>query len=95
MRTKDSTHTGIVKIIEPVTDLYDNGKFLHILTKLPDIAEEKIKIDLENHSTSVTICASDTARQYKTSISVPCEVSFSKKRFSDGVLEIILEKKGS
>jgi HSP20 family molecular chaperone IbpA len=95
MRTKDSTNAGIVKIIEPVTKLYDNGKFLHILTKLPDIAEEKIKIDLESHSTSVTIVASDTVKQYKTSISVPCEVSFSKKRFSEGVLEIILEKKGS
>jgi HSP20 family molecular chaperone IbpA len=95
MRTKDSTNAGIVKIIEPVTKLYDNGKFLHILTKLPDIGEEKIKIDLENHSTSVTIIASDLGKQYKTSISVPCEVSFSKKRFSDGVLEIILEKKGS
>jgi len=95
MRIKDSTNAGIVKIIEPVTKLYDTGKFLHILTTLPDIGEEKIKIDLENHSTSVTIIASDLGKQYKTSISVPCEVSFSKKRFSEGVLEIILEKKGS
>lgn len=84
--------TRPMKTIEPDTTLFDDGKFLHILTRLPDIAEEKIKIDLENHSTSVTIAASDTDKQYRTSISVPCEVRFSKKRFANGVLELTLEK---
>jgi len=87
IKTSDPTAT-----VEPATTLHDEGKFLRILAELPGIAEEKIKIDLENHSTSVTIAASDTAVQYKKVITIPFEVRFSKKRFSDGVLELTLEK---
>jgi HSP20 family molecular chaperone IbpA len=95
MRTGSSKNTGPIKTIEPATTLIDEGKFLRILTELPGIAEEKIKIDLENSSTSVTIVASDTVIQYKKVITIPCEVRFSKKRFSDGVLELTLEKTNS
>ena len=81
-----------LKIIEPVTTVIDEGKFLRIRTELPGIVEEKIKIDLENHATSVTILAVNTVKQFKSVITIPCEVRFSKKRFIDGVLEITLEK---
>jgi HSP20 family molecular chaperone IbpA len=92
MQTGNSQDTRPIKTIEPATTLIDEGKFLRILTELPGIAEEKIKIDLENQSTSVTIVASDTVFQYKKVITIPCEVRFSKKRFSNGVLELTLEK---
>ncbi|MDO8873155.1 MAG: hypothetical protein Q7V05_10560 [Methanoregula sp.] len=95
MRTGNSKNTRPIKTIEPAITLFDKGKFLCILTELPGIAEEKIKIDLENHPTSVTIVASDTVKQYKKVITIPYEVSFSKKRFSDGVLELTLEKTNS
>jgi HSP20 family molecular chaperone IbpA len=95
MRTGNSKNTRPIKTIEPSTTLFDEGKFLRILTKLPGIAEEKIKIDLENTTTSITIVATDTEIQYKKVITIPCEVRFSKKRFSDGVLELTLEKNGS
>jgi HSP20 family molecular chaperone IbpA len=94
MQTGNSQNTRPIKTIEPATTLIDEGKFLRILTELPGIAEEKIKIDLENQSTSVTIVASDTVFQYKKVITIPCEVRFSKKRFSNGVLELTLEKNG-
>ena len=94
METGNSQNTRPIKTIEPVTTLIDEGKFLRILTELPGIAEEKIKIDLENQSTSVTIVASDTVFQYKKVITIPCEVRFSKKRFFNGVLELTLEKNG-
>jgi HSP20 family molecular chaperone IbpA len=81
-----------VQIIEPVTTVIDEGQFLRILTELPGIEEKKIKIDLENNSTSVTIVAVNTVEQFKKVITIPCEVRFSKKRFSDGVLELTLEK---
>jgi HSP20 family molecular chaperone IbpA len=81
--------------VEPSTKLLDDGKFLHILTELPGVAEEKIKIDVENHSTSVTIVATDNMKHYKKVIIIPCEVIFSKKRFSEGVLELTLEKVNS
>ncbi len=95
MRTKDMKKEDPIETIEPATTIFDDGKYLHIHTKLPDIAEEKIKIDLDDHSTSVTIAASNTEKQYLTSITVPCEVRFSKKRFAEGVLELTLEKSNS
>jgi HSP20 family molecular chaperone IbpA len=95
MRKGNSKNLRPIKTIEPSTTLFDEGKFLRILTELPGIAEEKIKIDLENTPTSITIVASDTTVQYKKVITIPCEVRFSKKRFSDGVLELTLEKNGS
>ena len=95
MGTTEIKKTDPAETIEPATTIFDDGKFLHIHTELPDVAEEKIKIDLENQSTSLTIIASDTKRQYKTSITVPCGVRFCKKRFSEGVLELTLEKRKS
>jgi HSP20 family molecular chaperone IbpA len=92
MGTENSINNKTLKIIEPVTTVIDEGKFVRILTELPDIAEEKIKIDLENHSTSVTIVAVNTVKLFKKVITIPCEVRFSKKRFSDGILELTLEK---
>lgn len=92
MGTGNEKITKPLKIIKPVTRVIDEGKFLRILTELPGIVEEKIKIDLENHSMSVTIVAVNTVKQFKSVITIPCEVRFSKKRFIDGVLEITLEK---
>lgn len=85
---------SIISIIatEPSTSLLDEGEFLRILTILPGIAEEKIRIDLENHPTLVTIAASGSAILYKKVISIPYEVRFCKKRFYEGVLELVLEK---
>ena len=95
MQKENSQMTRTIKTIEPATTMIDEGKFLRILTELPGVAEEKIKIDLENSSTSLTIIATDTVKQYKKVITIPCEVRFSKKRFSDGVLELTLEKNKS
>jgi HSP20 family molecular chaperone IbpA len=92
MGTGTSKINKILKTIEPVTTVIDEGKFFRIFAELPGIAEEKIKIDLENHSSSVTIVAVNTVKQFKSVITIPCEVRFSKKRFSDGVLELTLEK---
>jgi HSP20 family molecular chaperone IbpA len=92
MRKEHSKIARSIKTIEPAVTILDEGKILRILTELPGVAEEKIKIDLENTSTTVTIVASDTLIQYKKVITIPCEVRVSKKRFSDGVLELSLEK---
>jgi HSP20 family molecular chaperone IbpA len=81
--------------IEPVTTLRQDGKFIHIVSKLPGIAEEKIKIDIDLEKTTITIFAADTHVAYKKIISLPGDVIFSKKRFSDGELHLIVEKKVS
>ena len=79
--------------VEPATTIRDEGKFLHILTELPGIHEEMIRIDVEK--TIVTIVASDAGRRVKKMITLPCEVSFCMKRFSEGVLTLTLEKNRS
>ncbi len=93
MQTGNSKNTDLQEIMEPVTTIYDEGKFIHLILELPGIAEEKIRIDLEK--TTITIVASDSSRQYKKVIFIPDEVIFAKKRFSDGKLSLTLEKKGS
>lgn len=83
--------TSII-ITEPSIRLIDEETYVRILTILPDIDEEKIRIDLENNALLVTITASGAKVQYQKKIVIPCNVRFLKKHFSDGVLEIILEK---
>jgi HSP20 family molecular chaperone IbpA len=82
------------EFIEPVTMLHNDGKFIHIVSKLPGIAEEKIKIDIDLEKTTITIVAADTTKMYKKIIRLPGNVIFSKKRFSDGELYLTVEKKG-
>jgi HSP20 family molecular chaperone IbpA len=81
--------------IEPVTTIRDEGKLIHIVTKLPGIAEEKIRIDIDVEKTTITIVAADTSKMYKKMITLPGNVVFSNKQFSDGELHLIVEKKGS
>ena len=90
MRTGNRENTRPVKLAVPETTVLDEGKFIRILIQLPGIAEEKIRIDLEK--LSVTIIATDTEKQYRKVITLASEVRLSKKRFSNGVLELILEK---
>ena len=90
MREENSKNIVFIETIEPVTTLFDEEKILRIRSELPGISEEKIRIDLDKNS--VTIWASGTENQYKKVISLPFDVKFSKKRFSEGVLELTLEK---
>lgn len=93
MLIEDSECVRPSEPIEPATNILDEGKFLRIRVELPGITEEKIRIDLENHLNLVTIVASHTTGiQYKKVITIPCKVRFSKRRFFNGVLELILEK---
>jgi len=90
MREENSKNIVFIETIEPVTTLLDEEKIVRIRSELPGISEEKIRIDLDKNS--VTIWASGTENQYKKVISLPFDVKFSKKRFSEGVLELTLEK---
>ena len=48
MREENSKNAGFIKTIEPVTTLLDEEKIVRIRSELPGIAEEKIRIDLDN-----------------------------------------------
>ncbi len=92
MGTGDTKTDNTLMIIEPVTTVTDEGKFLRIRTELPGIAEQKIRIELENNPSSVTILAINTLKQFRKTIPLLYQVRFCNKRFSDGVLELALEK---
>jgi len=89
---KNAVHQDIV---EPVTTLRDEGKFIHIMTKLPGIAEEKIRLDIDLEKTRITIVAADTSKIFKKVITLHGDVVFSKKHFSEGELYLVMERKES
>lgn len=91
MQKDTSEDVSAEKIIELTSTLYDGGDYFRIIAELPGIAEEKIRIDLEN--STVAISASHENGMYRKTIDLPCEVRLSRKRFSNGTLELILEKK--
>nr|WP_319376244.1 Hsp20/alpha crystallin family protein [uncultured Methanoregula sp.] len=73
----------------------DEGRYIHISIELPKIAEEQIRIDLEPATVIVSLYDTgdnDNGNTCKKSIRVPRGVRVFKKKFSNGVLEIILEK---
>ncbi|MDD1693243.1 MAG: hypothetical protein LUQ71_00815 [Methanoregula sp.] len=78
---------------DPPVGMTDDGRYIHVSIDLPGVAEEQIRIDLEKSTVTLSIAA-----DHKTSrkaIGVPRGARFFKKKFSDGVLEIILEKEVS
>lgn len=92
IQNENSNYGNPTKKTEPESTLRDEGSFFHILIELPEIAEEKIRIDLENQSHSISILASNGVTTFKKVIFIPCTVRLRKKWFSNQVLEIILEK---
>lgn len=92
MKPRKSSTIRPGKNIEPVTTLFDERDFFRIRIELPGIAEERIKIDLENHSHLVTIIAFNSYIKYKKIIPIPCEFRFYKKQYLQETLELILEK---
>ena len=95
MMSKERKNAAHQEIIEPLTTLRNEGKFIHIMTKLPGIVEEKIRVDIDLEKTTITIIAADTSKIFRKVITLPGNVVFSKKQFSDGELHLVMEKKGS
>lgn len=84
----DSYHER--EAFDPMIRQTDNGREIHININLPGVTEEQIRIDLEKSTFTVSILDHDTP--VKKTIRVPKGSRFFKKKFSDGVLEIFLEK---
>jgi len=76
--------------IEPETDFFDEGDYFRIVIELPGINEERITINVENDI--MTLFASESGREYQKKIVFPCKVKLDKKKYQNGILEIILEK---
>jgi HSP20 family molecular chaperone IbpA len=78
------------KAFDPPVSVTDTGRDLHLSIGLPGVSEEQIRLDLEKTTFIVTILDHD--KPVKKTIRIPKGARFYKKKFSDGVLEIFLEK---
>ena len=66
------------------------GRQFYIRVDLPGVTEEQIRIDIEK--TAVTLSVSRNGVMEKKTIRIPEGSRLFRKRLSDGILEIILEK---
>lgn len=74
----------------PPVRIAENNKLISITIVLDDVSEEQIRIDLEK--TNLTVTVSADGKQRSTFIHVPDGVRFFRKKFSNGILDIYLEK---
>ena len=81
---------GRGKATEPVTRTALEGTRFTILAEIPDMAEEKIRIDIDEHT--VYISADEGERRYRREIILPWRARFAGKRFRKGNLELTLER---
>jgi|WetSurMetagenome_2_1015567.scaffolds.fasta_scaffold08803_4 HSP20 family molecular chaperone IbpA len=82
-------------IIVPPTGISESGRLICIISQIHGIPEEEIRIDLEK--TQLVISTSNKSTSNKKTailqtIAVPEGSRISKKKFRDGILEIILER---
>jgi HSP20 family molecular chaperone IbpA len=77
-------------VIVPPTGISENGRSICIISQLHGIPEEDIRIDLEK--TQLIISALVRTEKVMRKITVPDGSQISKKKFRDGILEIILER---
>jgi HSP20 family molecular chaperone IbpA len=86
----DHDSTPERKASDPPVRVTDTGREIHISIGLPGVMEEQIRIELEK--TTFTVSVMDHDRPMKKTIRIPKGARFYRKKFSDGVLEIFLEK---
>jgi len=87
---KDRERLNDSTTFDPQIRMTDEGRYIHVSIGLPGVAEEQIRIDLERTTFTVTIA--DNGNTCRKVIDIPKGARVFKKKFSDGVLEIILEK---
>lgn len=74
----------------PTIHRKDDGRTIHVIVPLNGIAEEQVRFDLEKTKLTLTIIQGEEI--VKKTVQVPRGMRFFKKKFHDGILEIILEK---
>jgi len=86
--TKDPEKRKRSIIIPPVS-VSRSGTSICVVCQLPNVPEEKIRIDLER--TRLVISAEKEKGKFMKRIAVPAGSWIRQKKFHDGTLEIILE----
>lgn len=82
----------VEQVREPIVDIFDEKDHIMVITELPGVTEEKIKIEVAGDI--LNLSTSDTDRKYAKEILLPSKVKPSslKTSYKNGILEIKLEK---
>lgn len=82
----------IVKIQEPLTDIFDEGNSILVVVEIPGVQENEIKINLQENTLFLETAGQ---RKYAKKITLPTKVDFESKEttFKNGILELRLKKK--
>jgi HSP20 family molecular chaperone IbpA len=74
----------------PPVSITEDNSHITITIGLHGVTEEQVRIELEK--TILTVMVSADGKLLRKVIQVPEGVRFFKKRFSDGILEVFLQK---
>jgi HSP20 family molecular chaperone IbpA len=85
---KELENNGKTFIVPPC--ISDSGTSICIISRLHEILEEDIRIDLEK--TSLTITALAGPEKVMRNITVPEGLRISRKKYRDGILTIVLDR---
>jgi len=84
--TKELQNDGKTFIVPP--GIAESGSSIRIISRLDEIPEEDIRIDLEK--TRLTITTLTGNEKVIRDITVPEGLRISRKKYRDGILEIVL-----
>jgi HSP20 family molecular chaperone IbpA len=90
MGTSGSRDTPAGKFMEPATECTEENNRICLVVNLPGVSEMKIRIELDNQF--LIISASNGDKEYRKEITLPWNARIVRKKFRDGVLELILER---
>ena len=79
------------KMIEPITDIFNEGELLRVVIEMPGVTMEKIHIAVKGRSLEVS--AKEGGKRYKKEIALPWHGKIAKERYQNGILELVLEQK--
>ncbi|MDO8841917.1 Hsp20/alpha crystallin family protein [Methanocalculus sp.] len=75
-------------VIEPMTDLFDEGEYLRLIAELPGVAEEDVSVTIGDSSVSIT--AEGSGRRYAAVVALPRPAEIELVKCRNGILEVIL-----
>lgn len=82
----------VEEVREPITDVFDEGDYIHVVAEIPGVAKEKIKVEASGDI--LNLSASNGGRKYAREVLLPARVKADsvKTVYRNGILEITLEK---
>lgn len=80
---------------KPLIDVFDTDSTIHVVAEMPGIEKEDVELSIDGRELSIRAVRGN--RRYHEAVELPVEVedTGAKATYKNGVLEIVLKKKGS